>query len=336
MTLTPRILILCALCALAVAAPVAAMTLTIDSLPRESPVDAGQGALVWSRYDDSAKAYRLVVRRGGVNSVPAIDPSPIPFDADLGSDAKGKPDVVYSRCATYKDDRGPADKCDLYVLSLTTGTEHRIAGASTGASESGPTLSRGKLAWVAERKNVKPAVYRRTLTAPKAHKSTRVAGLPKGVKDGSIFELELSGNRLAEIVGYANNGDADATEVRLVSLRSNHARRIAFQHIGENNQEYTGLSFSLHRIAWFKDCLENAGCAGSGAYRMSLSTHRYDRALDPQLYAGWQWTGDATYTSQIGGHAVDCRPEGSATVTPCLVLRNADPAWKHIAAKHVL
>jgi hypothetical protein len=283
-----------------------------------------------------------------VNSVPAIDPSPIPFDADLGSDANGKPDVVYSRCATYKDDRGASDKCDLYVLSLATGTEQKIAGANTSASESNPTLSRGRLAWITERKNVNPAVYRRSLTASKAHKSKRVAGLPKRaceshnakpclrVKDGAIFEIELSGTRLAEVVAYTTGESADATEVRLVSLSSGHARRIAFQHIGENNQGYGGLSFATHRVAWFRDCIDNPGCAGSGAYRMNLSSHRYDRALDPQVYAGWQWTGDATYTSQFGGHAVDCRAEGATTPAPCLVVRNDDPAWKHIATRNVL
>lgn len=335
MPTTLRTLILCGLCAFAAAPGAAASPTTIDALPRESPLDAGQGYLVWSRYDDAVKAYRLVVRIDGVNTVPAIDPSPIPFDADLGATGGGKPAVVYSRCATYKDDRGPGDRCDLYLLSLTTGNEQKIARANTSASESNPTLSRGRLAWVTERRNVNPAVYRRALTARKSRKSKRVPGLPARVRDGAIFELELSGNRLAEIVAYTTADSADATEVRLVDLLSGKARRIAFQHIGENNQEYSGLSFSTHSVAWFRDCFENPGCAGSGAYRMSMLTGRYDRALDPQLYAGWQWTGDATYTSQARGRADDCRPDGATAPTPCRVQREARPTWTRVAARLV-
>ena len=219
MTKPRRIIVLALLCTLAIATPAAAAPATIDTLPRASGLDAGHGAVVWSRHDDAAKAYRLVVRRNGVNTVPPIDPSPDAFDADVGSNSRGEPAVVYSRCASYKDDRGPRDRCDLYILSLNTGAEREIR------------------------------------------------------------------NRLAEIVGYSA-GSGDSTEIRLVSLRSTSAHRIAFQNIGENNQLYTGLSFSSRKLAWLRGCFENPGSAGSGAYRFGLSTRRYERASHSSTPAG--------------------------------------------------
>jgi len=347
MTKPRRIIVLALLCTLAIVTPAAAAPATIDTLPRASGLDAGHGAVVWSRYDDAAKAYRLVVRRNGVNTVPPIDPSPDAFDADVGSNSRGEPAVVYSRCASYKDDRGPRDKCDLYILSLNTGAEREIRNANTSASESNPTLWRGKLAWIAERKGVQPRVYHRSLTAPASRKSRRLPGLParackmhnsrpcSRVTAGAIEEIELAGNRLAEIVGYSA-GSGDSTEIRLVSLRSTSARRIAFQNIGENNQLYTGLSFSSRKLAWLRGCFENPGCAGSGAYRFGLSTRRYERALEPQLYTGWAWTGNSTYTSQLSRYDYDCRADGSSPAAPCLVVRDADPGWRRVRARNVL
>src|ERR1700704_817132 len=104
MTKTPRILVLAALGASLAAAPAAADPATLDALARASELDAGQGAVVWSRYDGTITAYR--------------------------------------------HDRGPRDRCDLYILSLTTGAERRIDAASTAASESHPTLWHGELAWI--------------------------------------------------------------------------------------------------------------------------------------------------------------------------------------------
>ena len=345
MTKPCRSIILALLGALMAAAPAAAAPTTIDTLPRESGLDAGQGAVVWSRYDDAAKAYRLVVRRNGVNSLPPIDPSPDAFDADLGSNSRGEPAVVYSRCASYRDDRGPRDRCDLYILSLKTGSERALRNANTSASESNPTLWRGELAWISERRGARPTVYHRSLAAG-ARKSRRLPGLParacnihnsrpcSRVTAGAIEELELHGNRLAEIVGYSA-GSGDSTEIRLVSLRSTSARRIAFQNIGENNQLYTGLSFSSRKLAWFRGCFENPGCAGSGAYRLGLSTRRYERALQRRLYSGWAWTGAATYTAQLSRYDDDCRQDGSSPAAPCLVARDADPRWRRVTARNV-
>jgi len=308
----------------------AAEPTTLDALPRGSGLDAGKAAIVWSRYDESVKAYRLVVRRGAVNTLPLVDPSPIPFDADVGSDAQGRPAVVYSRCASYRHDRDWRDRCDLYILSLATGAERKVGSASRAASESGPSLWRGELAWIADRKAAGPAVYHRSLTAPASRSSERVP-----VTADAGWELELSGDRLAAIVGHETAGGGDSTEVRLVRLRSGSARRIAFQNIGENNQTYIGLSFAERKLAWFRGCFENPGCAGSGAYRFALSNRRYDRALEPRLYAGWAWTGNAVYTAQLSRYHQDCRVDGSSPPSPCLVSRDVDPEWKRVAAGNV-
>lgn len=223
----------------------------------------------------------------------AIATSPVPFDADLGSDAKGHPAVVYSRCASYRHERGARDRCDLYLIPLATGAERKLAAASTAsASESNPTLWRGRLAWISERKSARPAVYQRSLTAPAARRSKRLPGLPARacnihgskpcarVSDGVGEEIELAGDKLAEVVAYSA-GTGESTEIRLASVRSGKARRIAFQNIGENNQLYTGLSFSSRKLAWFRGCYENPGCAGSGptatACRRIATTARCSR-----------------------------------------------------------
>lgn len=99
---------------------------------------------------------------------------------------------------------------------------------------------------------------------------------------------------------------------------------------------YVGPSSSSGRLAWFRGCFENPGCAGSGAYRVSLRNGRYDRALEPRMWDGWAWTGNATYKSELRSNNDSvCRPPDAVKPTPCLVLRDGDPAWKPIAAKRV-
>lgn len=327
----------------------AAATTTLDVLQEETDLSAGQGAVVWSRYDAATRTYHLVVRRAGVISLPQIAPNAVDFDADMGSDSAGRPAVVYSRCASYKHDRGPRDKCDLYRLSLATGKERRIAAASTrAASEYEPTLWRGELAWITERKGSFPTIYHRLLTAPRSRRSKRLPGIPARACDhghskqcsrvtaGLVENIELAGSRLAETIAYDVVGGSSSTEVRLVSLRSRKLRHIAFSNIGENNQMYVGLSFSSRKLAWFKGCFENPGCAGSGAYRFSLRNGRYQRARDRHMYAGWASTDKAIYKSQLRSNDDDaCLPADALKPTPCLVLRDSSPAWKRIAAKHV-
>jgi hypothetical protein len=350
MSMMPRSALLVLTLAVALTAPALAQAAptTIDSTLRGTPVDAAHGAVVWSRYDAQLNAYRLVVRQGDVNTVPAVAPSPIPFDADLGTTAGGKVAVVYSRCASYAHFRAAGDNCDLFVLDLASGGERAITAANSRATEFNPTLSRGTLAWVREARAGHPLVYRRALEPLTSTKrSKRAPGLPsrrcvhgKGkclrVKSGRIDELELSGKRLAIAMTYFNWID-----LRVGDVRKRSSRVIATEGVGLDYTlaEYLGLSFAKGRLAWWQVCKEQTECSASGAYRYRFSNTRYDFDNDFEQLDGWAWTGSATYRAQaasILSDVDDCRAPKAPNPVACLVVRAGQPEWKHVATRNVL
>jgi hypothetical protein len=134
---------------------------TVSAVERPTPVSAYAGRLVFSQYDAAAGVYRLLESHaspaGQVTTPLPVAPRNVPFDADVGPSADGRPAVVYSRCATAEPRLG-ADGlpiwasgrgCDVYQYVLGgAGGEVRVDGVSTGgASEFLPTLWRGAIAF---------------------------------------------------------------------------------------------------------------------------------------------------------------------------------------------
>jgi hypothetical protein len=120
-------------------------TCSPGSLSGCAGVSAYGDALLWSSFDPASGLYRLVAVRSS-GSAPTVLPAagrPVPFEADLGPDASGRPVAVYGRCAGEAG--GPATGCALYRFDLATGRETRPLAAvvapaplaaSTGATGS--------------------------------------------------------------------------------------------------------------------------------------------------------------------------------------------------------
>ncbi|MCA1697534.1 MAG: hypothetical protein LC790_00955, partial [Actinobacteria bacterium] len=339
---------------LTVAAPAASAQTTLDTMPRDTPVRTGAGATVWSHFDPAIGAFRLSVRRAGVISRPAIKPSVVAFDADVGPGPRGDPLVVYSRCESYDRNERPVGDCDLYLLDLANGVERTLTRANSAARELHPTIWHDQIAWVRDYAANRPVVYRRALSAPVSTHSTRVAGVPTRrcahpraavrpprascplTTDRMISQLELREQWLAQIVTYHGPDEPGfrSNEVRLVLLRTGQVRRVARTVTGLGGQTFLGLSFDARHLAWFKTCLAG-GCdprfARVGAFRYRVVTGHLQLAIDRAQLAGWAWTPGSTYHVENTLNPADC-------ASPCppadtSVMRSGEPNWKPLPTR---
>src|SRR3954471_11749783 len=103
-----------------------------DDIPTGAgtPVTEYQGTIAFSVKDTDG--YHLTIQRaGGEPERLAVAPRDAPFDADIGPDSKGDPELIYSRCENGVTREG----CDLFILSLKPGATERQVN-NTNASES--------------------------------------------------------------------------------------------------------------------------------------------------------------------------------------------------------
>jgi hypothetical protein len=283
----------CAVTALMVPGVASATTIAPTGAP--TAVREYAGTIVFSMFEPATNQWLLYVRPpGGVAELLPVAPSPTPFEADIGPDSAGRPALIYQRCGgTPVLPTG----CDLFVLSLTGATGERpVRSANSPArNDTRPTLWRGRIAWTREygtQVRPNPVVYTKTLTGEGSRRSRRVPGVPRrrcGNVEGecgrttgrAVRALELRGDRLALIVGFACRGCSgiQQSELRLDDLRRRATRLVAFQAIGLSGQALIGPSFSGGRLAWYKSCsVDPTGCKRGGAFRYGLSTRRYQRA----------------------------------------------------------
>jgi len=155
-------LIVGALATLLVAAPSGAHAqlaeTTIAKERGDTLVATYGGWVVWSSYDPISRQWHLVARAPGSVSVErlAVAARPMPFDVDLGPDARGRVAAVYSRCrrepkafgATFPSYRHRYGRgCRIVKLDLTSKRESTLYKRG-GASLIYPTLWRNRLAYV--------------------------------------------------------------------------------------------------------------------------------------------------------------------------------------------
>jgi hypothetical protein len=190
------------------AAPAAAQDAVIATVERPTTVDAYAGRAVWSAWDPAIRAYRLTEHVDGhVRTVP-VAPNRVPFDVDLGPDARGRTLAVYSRCrrppiATWvlNGRRG----CDLHLYDFARARERRLTRANSDADEYWPTVWRSRIAFTRIYPRRYPVLYWRPLDGGGA--SRRLRGGPTNVDDVVAEELDMSGSRVAYTWTYEYGGD---------------------------------------------------------------------------------------------------------------------------------
>lgn len=300
------------------------------------------GTIVYSAYDRGIARYRLTVLRAGASKPETlpVSTSRTPFDADIGTDTKGRPQLIYQRCSggnVYVP-----TGCDLAVYSLEGGGGERpVRNANDPKySDVAATLWRGRIAWVrvyGTQTVPNPVVYTKTLTAPRSQPSTRLPGVPQqrcgdvetnicGPTTGRhVDALELWGRNLAQVVGFGCGGCSGTgqQELRLADVQTRAASQVAFQVVGLSGQQLVGPSFFDGRLAWYRACFvdEPACRTFVGPWRFRISGRTYDRGPGgPRRVDGFADTGSSLYevtgcNDDVGAvpEQPDCRIE---RVTP--------------------
>ncbi len=140
------------------AAPAARGESPIATLTAPTPISGGGGWIVWSA--PTAGGWTLDGWHAGTTRVLALARRPQPFDASVGSDARGRPVVTFSRCrrtpklyAFGTEDRGgtlllpgSGAGCRLRLFELASGHERALAVPHpAGTSDTTPSMSHGVL-----------------------------------------------------------------------------------------------------------------------------------------------------------------------------------------------
>jgi hypothetical protein len=343
----PRLRLALAGAAVALAAltsPAAAPARAVATPGAPTAVKEFAGTIVFSQFDAATNQYLLTVRRAGAAAAERLPvaPSARPFDADIGPDSSGRPELIYQRCSPPP---GVPTGCDLFVFSLdgTTGERPVRNANDPGHNDMNATIWRGRIAWARDYgsgSTPNPIVYTKALTAPRARPSTRLPGVPQrrtgdvdrrvsGPTTGrTVQDLELWGENLALTVSYGCGGCSgiDQSELRLDDLGDGSARQVAFQVVGLSGQTLVGPSFFAGRLGWYKACLgDPAGCqqGQGGPFRYALTAGTYQRGTPgPGRIDGFADTGTLLYET------VGCSEEtGSAANASCRIDTVAPPPY---------
>src|SRR4051812_24171004 len=313
-TRLPFVAAVAALAALALPALAHAETVATPGAP--TGVREFSGTIVFSQFDPATNRYFLAVRRAG-----AAGPQRLPvasstrsFDADIGPDSAGRPELIYQRCA---EATGAPRGCDLFVYSLDGGTGERPVRNANDPdhNDTNATIWRGRIAWArdyGQGSEPNPIVYTKTLSAPRSQPSKRLPGVPqsrRGDVDTNVVgpttgrtvrDLELWGENLALTVSYGCGGCSgiDQSELRLDDLGDGSTRQVAFQVIGLSGQSLVGPSFFNGRLGWYKACLgDPSGCqqGRGGPFRYAIGARTYQRSPSPARVDGFADTGGLLY-----------------------------------------
>jgi hypothetical protein len=276
-----------------------------------------------------------------------VAPSAEPFEADIGTNSSGDPQVVFSV------DVGPvaggqAGGRDLFVIALNEDAARPVRNANTNRDEVSPTIDEGRIAFTRVYPEAegffddKPIVYTKRLVAPRERPSTRLSGVPTSrggatTRARVISELELEGSQLGEVVRYtcASEECSDFTyEVRQVDIDDRSSRGVGRLLAGINGQFYVGLSFAEGYLAWYET--SNLGNSSAGAYRYRPG-RAYRYAEGPPYLSGFAWTGDTTWQirASLGQLQGTCDDGTTTTVEQCTLVRTDDLDWKIVAADRV-
>lgn len=325
-------------------APGVAVAQEPERTSRPTPVAAFGDVRVWSEVA-GPRRFALTARVGAAapERLRTAERS-VPFDVDLGPDAEGRTVAVYSRCAREAEGSGsflPHDYdqgagCDLWRYDLATGTERRIAGASTAAAdETWPTIWRDTVAFVRsyDAKPDLPYLYTRRA----GERSVRQPGGPRQVCAGGSctdrrvarpYALELAGTRLAFGWAYAGFSEGLDTEIRLDTIGGGN-RVVTHQDGGGLTGRALGWpAIEAGRVFFTRACYADAsGCVGRAELgRHRISTGTTDAARGPRAVVAHERAGGRTLALVDTASGTDCLGDPPVPGGTC-ELRSLEPMF---------
>lgn len=305
-----------------------------------TPVRAYGGTIVFSTWDATAKRWFLTVREAGAAAARRLDvaSSTTPFNADIGTDGQGRPELIYERCD---------ETCDLYVYSLADDSGERpVRNANDPENpDINPTLWRGRIAWTrvyGTQDDENPIVYTKLLSAPRSQPSKRLPGVPQQrtgdvdpvtgpTTDRDVQALELYGDNLAVVVDYSCEGCSGIAqaELRLDSVKQGTSRQVAYTVVGLNGQTLVGPSFFGGTLAWHYSCAVTESSCRSIArpWRYAISSRTYTRGTPDEItVSGFADTGTSLYET------IDCDSAEESPAADCRIDRLTPPAYQRADA----
>ena len=277
------------------------------------------GHVVWSQRDPATGRWQLRQWHAGHVSRLAVSERGVPFDADAGPDAHGRPVLVYSRCRLDPAGTSPgvyyatadwtfAEGCDIFETDLTTGRSHRLGAVSSrSGSETTPSIWRGSLAFArhgAHRGFARVLIHggRRTARQPAGTLYAAIPGRPKPAAAPDSLDLGprvLTFIRLVDDTGASGNDDR-AWELWIDSRRSHNAVEPATGGTGECNKR---VLISPNAVGLGAQWLYSTGGCGmfavpperSDAFAFDWATRSTTQASPQPFAAGLARDGQSTW-----------------------------------------
>jgi DNA-binding beta-propeller fold protein YncE len=286
-------------------------------------VGAYRGRVAWSEYDSAVGRYFLVTRAAGVSVRAPVPPRARPFDADVGPDVRGRPVVLYSRCAG--DPGGPATGCGVRELDPATGAERRALIGVTAPVELRPSRWRRRVA-VSRRDG---HGLRRPYLCTEAATVTRCEARPAGPRGDRPLEpatgpfgIDL-GPRTLAVAWLSDDGGLRRRAILVddlrVPMRRARARSVAQATAGIEEGAVFSPSVSGSSVYYGRG---NASCFDAGRAAFGRFDLRRGRTQEVRGFkvVGVARDGAATYY-------VRCAPlvSGPSPVPDSAIVMRADP-----------
>jgi hypothetical protein len=237
------------------------------------------GHVVWSEGVAPRRHVLMRWHAGRVDRLP-VAARAVPFDVDLGPDARGRPVAVYSRCPGETETSAPVGGCDVYRLPLQRGRERRIRRASTAtSSEYAPAIWRGNLAYASSTTAAGPAAV--MLLRRGARRPIALRRQARGAGAGRVGDVDLTSN--AVVFQWPAGDGAELRRVPLSGRRGGKVLARSFTQEG-NAVATHSANASPKQTLWVRDastpCLETSIVADREGRRRSTPVMPRDiRAL---------------------------------------------------------
>lgn len=273
--------LLLSLLALTLVAPAGAAPLSgvLATDAADGPIAAYSNTAAWSRWDDAAAAYRIVVDRGGTIRTLNVPPSQFPFDLAAGRGPDGATWLLWSRC-TGTPESGPTD-CDIEGYDLGTRSPKAFPfAARPGVIERAPAIQGDRLVYVTGGPSDVGRVHE---AATDGSRDRLLAVLPPSTCDlsmtaecftvtrASAISSAVRGDRVA-VTSRVSTGGGDfgicgLATVRLLDVRTSVVRTLDDAVCGLSGQGLSDVAFDADgRLWWRQSCGgDRSACEGTRA-----------------------------------------------------------------------